>query len=270
MLCLCATLVVAPHAYAGLRKTAVGSISGTVTTHSGMALPLAKLDLLCNDQVVRTAEADSEGFYAFKDLEEGLYMVKASAGSYKPVVSNPIKLDKEHDLEICNLCVMSEHPVHYKLSYKFDVKCADTPLIKQVDSILVLKSKREMLVFNSKELLKVYHVSLGEIPVGPKHFEGDLKTPEGLYYINDKNPHSEAHKNLGISYPNDADRAYAKSRGKPTGGDVKIHGQLNGFGGDKTDYQGSDWTWGCIGVLDEEIDELFTHVPVGIPINILP
>lgn len=126
------------------------------------------------------------------------------------------------------------------------------------------------MVFNSKVLLKVYHASLGQIPVGPKHFKGDLKTPEGLYYINGRNAHSEAHKNLGISYPNDADRAYAKKFGKETGGDVKIHGALNGFDGDKTDYQGSDWTWGCIAVLDEEIDELFTHVPTGTPINILP
>lgn len=248
----------------------VGAIAGTVTNKSGFRVPKARLYLVSHDRIIKTIQADSEGYYAFKELEEGLYQVRVSADAYRPVASDPIVVDKQHDLQICNLCVLSEHPVHYKLSYKYDINCADTPLTAQVDSILVLKSKRELIVFNSRNLLKVYHASLGQIPVGKKHFKGDLKTPEGLYHINGKNAHSEAHKNLGISYPNDADRAYAKKMGRPTGGDVKIHGALNGYNGDKTDYQGSDWTWGCIAVLDEEVDELFTHVPIGTPINILP
>jgi murein L,D-transpeptidase YafK len=78
------------------------------------------------------------------------------------------------------------------------------------------------------------------------------------------------HKNLGISYPNDADRQAARKLGKSPGGDVKIHGLPNGQG-----YIGSlhtlhDWTYGCIAVTDEEIDELFKHVSIGTPINILP
>ena len=249
--------------------TSAGAIAGTVTNKSGFRLPKARLDLISGDHIVKTIQADSEGYFAFKELEVGLYQVQVSADAYKPTTSEPIFVDKEHGLKTCNLCVLALHPVTYKLSYKYDVNCADTPLTRQVDSILVLKSKRELLVFNSHKLLKVYHASLGQIPVGPKHFKGDLKTPEGLYHINGRNAKSEAHKNLGISYPSDADRAYAKKMGKPTGGDVKIHGALNGFNGDKHDYQGSDWTWGCIAVLDEEIDELFTHVPIGTPINIL-
>ncbi len=140
----------------------------------------------------------------------------------------------------------------------------------EVDSILVVKRFRHMYVFNHGLLLKVYNISLGESPIGPKHFQGDRKTPEGLYYIDHKNPYSMAHKSLAISYPNNKDRQFARKYGKPTGGDVMIHGILNGDEANAKDYVGSDWTWGCIAITNEEVDELFTYVKLGAPINILP
>ncbi len=149
---------------------------------------------------------------------------------------------------------------------KFLVKALAMP----VDSIVVVKHFRHMYVFNEKKLLKVYHISLGTSPIGPKHFQGDRKTPEGIYYINGKNPNSQAHKSLAISYPNDNDRKYARSFGQPTGGDVKIHGLLNGYEDEKDEFVKTDWTWGCIAVTNEEIDELYSHVVIGSPINILP
>ncbi len=272
-LTLCAIMILATKTnHAGRHKyfagIGPGSISGTIRMRNGRILPLAKLSLMQHNNVVRTVEADSDGYYVFKDLEAGSYVVKVLAETFKPVVSDPILVNK--DLEICNLSVSGLHPAHYRLSYKSDINCADTPLTKQADSLLVLKSKRELLVFRSKELLKVYHVSLGRVPIGPKRVKGDYKTPEGIYYINGKNPNSECHKNLGISYPSDADRRYARSKGLSAGGDVKIHGIINGYTGPKREYQNWDWTYGCIAVLDEEVDELYDHVPVGTVINILP
>jgi murein L,D-transpeptidase YafK len=150
---------------------------------------------------------------------------------------------------------------------KFLLKKLDQP----VDSILVVKKYRHMYVFNKGKLLKVYNVSLGTVPIGHKHFQGDFKTPEGLYRIVHKNPYSQAHKSLAISYPNDNDRRYAKKHGKPTGGDVMIHGLWNGWSDDdETDYSKEDWTWGCIAVKNLEIDELYDQVILGCPINILP
>ncbi len=145
----------------------------------------------------------------------------------------------------------------------------DEPLTREVDSIVVMKGMRVMQVYYRQQLLKSYSICLGFAPVGHKHFQGDGKTPEGMYRINGKNPNSTCHKNLGISYPNDADRTYARRYGKPTGGDIKIHGLLNGYD-NPTDFLAQDWTWGCIAVTNEEIDELYAHVPVGTYINILP
>lgn len=87
----------------------------------------------------------------------------------------------------------------------------------QIDKILVYKSKRQLLVYSNGTLLKTYRISLGRNPVGAKEFQGDRKTPEGIYFINDKNPNSGYHKNLGISYPDQHDVEHAKTLGKPTG-----------------------------------------------------
>lgn len=143
-------------------------------------------------------------------------------------------------------------------------------LRQPVDSICVVKHRREMLVFSRDSLLKVYRVALGDTPIGPKRFQGDERTPEGLYRINDRNPYSSCHKNLGISYPNEADRTYARKAGKAVGGDIKIHGLPNGDGAIGKEHLLSDWTNGCVGITDEEVDELYQYVRIGSPILILP
>ena len=69
---------------------------------------------------------------------------------------------------------------------------------------------------------------------------------------------------MGISYPNDRDRAYAKAQGKEPGGDIFIHG-ANRFG-----PSDGDWTVGCIAVTDREIEEIYAMVNPGTQINIFP
>lgn len=144
------------------------------------------------------------------------------------------------------------------------------PKSAQVDSIIIYKSKRELLVYSKGKLLKKYKIALGRNPIGAKAFEGDRKTPEGIYYINDKNPTSGWHKNLGISYPNAVDRKRAKQLGKATGGDIKIHGLQNKRGFVGKFHRWKDWTLGCIALTDNEVDELYRAVKIGTPIEIKP
>ena len=139
-----------------------------------------------------------------------------------------------------------------------------------IDSLVIHKEERELLVFSKNDLVKTYHVSLGPFPVGDKEYEGDGKTPEGIYYINGKNPNSIYHKNLGVSYPNEEDIAQAKAIGKRTGGDIKIHGLPMGYEGPRQKYLAKDWTAGCIALTNQEIDELYERVKVGAPVVITP
>ena len=139
----------------------------------------------------------------------------------------------------------------------------------KIDSLVVCKSKRKLLAMSNGRCIKSYKISIGRKPIGKKEYEGDLKTPEGNYIIYDKNPNSGYHKNLGISYPNQRDIDNAKQLGKPTGGDVKIHGLKNGLGiFDKFHY----WftTRGCIRVTNKEVDELYEAISIGTPIEIYP
>ncbi len=139
-----------------------------------------------------------------------------------------------------------------------------------IDSLAVHKAQRVLQAFKNGALLKEYKVALGLSPIGPKVVEGDNKTPEGWYFINSKNPFSRYHKSLAVSYPNQDDKEKASALGKRPGGDIMIHGLMKNMNNKGKDHIKSDWTFGCVAVTDEEIDELFVAVNVGTPILILP
>lgn len=134
----------------------------------------------------------------------------------------------------------------------------------EVTQVQVHKTDRKMYLLHHDKVLKSYDVALGFAPEGHKQFEGDGKTPEGAYYITHKNPKSAYHLSLGVSYPNDLDREFAKAAGKSPGGDIFIHGGPN----EKVSRR--DWTWGCVAVTDKEMEVIYSMVNPGTPIVILP
>ena len=145
------------------------------------------------------------------------------------------------------------------------------PLRGTISRLVVNKSKRELLAYDKQDkLLKRYRIALGSNPIGHKQMQGDGKTPEGVYVINDKNPNSIAYKNLGISYPNETDIHNARQLGKSPGGDIKIHGLMNGWGFLGWLNRYSDWTAGCIAVTNSEMEELYRAVKIGTRIEINP
>jgi len=85
-----------------------------------------------------------------------------------------------------------------------------------------------------------------------------------------KNPKSQFHLALHISYPNAADREKARKLGVDPGGEIEIHGLGAKFGWIGARHRETDWTEGCIAVTNEEIDEIWKLVPVGIPVEIRP
>ncbi len=135
-----------------------------------------------------------------------------------------------------------------------------------VDYIIVDKSARKMYLFQGSNQLKEYNVDLGFAPRGHKHKEGDGRTPEGRYRITHRNYNSSFYLSLGISYPNEADIAFARANNWNPGGDIFIHGQPNNL----RDALGADWTAGCIAVSNAEMKEIFELVAVGAVIDIRP
>jgi murein L,D-transpeptidase YafK len=147
-----------------------------------------------------------------------------------------------------------------------NAKNASVPNGTKADRIVVDKSDRTLIVLaGGKEVVRYNDIRLGDAPTGHKHFEGDEKTPEGTYAISGRNPKSSYHLSLRISYPNAADRAYAKSKGRSPGGDIFIHGQPNAWRGPTLN---TDWTDGCIALSNSEIEQMWKLVPDGTKIEI--
>jgi murein L,D-transpeptidase YafK len=115
-----------------------------------------------------------------------------------------------------------------------------------------------MHLLHNDSILESYDIQLGFAPVGHKQFEGDGKTPEGVYRVDRRNPESRFHLSLGISYPNVNDVAAAAAMGKSPGGDIFIHGQEN-----RSKPRSHDWTWGCIAVKNEEMERIYAMVRTG-------
>ena len=91
------------------------------------------------------------------------------------------------------------------------------------------------------KLFKTYKVCMQSGTMGPKRLQGDYQVPEGFYYINEFNPHSNYHLALGLNYPNASDRILSDSL--HPGNAIYIHGSCVSVG--------------CIPVTDEEIEEIF-------------
>jgi murein L,D-transpeptidase YafK len=171
-----------------------------------------------------------------------------------------------------------EHPIAAQPNERAPLKL---PLVKP--RIVIRKGPRQLLLFSGDKLVRTYRVGLGLNPQGNKVQEGDRRTPEGDFYIFTKNDKSAFYLSLGISYPNAAHaqrglrdglitkdqhgaimRALRAGKAPPQntrlGGEIYIHG--NGAG--------SDWTWGCVALENEDIRELFNAVSVGTPVTIEP
>lgn len=134
----------------------------------------------------------------------------------------------------------------------------------EVTQVQVHKADRKLYLISQDRVLKSYDIALGFAPMGHKQFEGDGKTPEGAYTIFYKNPKSQYHLSLAISYPNATDIAFAEAQGKSPGGEIVIHGGPIG------PITQRDWTWGCIAVTDREMEVIYSMVEPGTPIYLMP
>lgn len=137
--------------------------------------------------------------------------------------------------------------------------------------IVVRKTCRTLDVYYYGTRVRSFPAVFGLNGSGSKLYEGDLRTPIGLYAIVDKRPHERWSQFLLLDYPNledvhrywaamDAGRIPERPDGYAgIGGAVGIHGT------DKPSLneRNVDWTWGCISLRNSDVDDLATLVPVG-------
>lgn len=138
------------------------------------------------------------------------------------------------------------------------------------DSIVIEKRARRMTLYHLGRPIRAYEVALGGNPVGDKVEAGDRRTPEGLFSIEARNPNSQFHLSLKISYPDARARQRAQALGVNPGGNIMIHGLPNGRGDVGAYHRTADWTNGCVALTDQEIEEIWSAVPIGTPVHIKP
>lgn len=135
-------------------------------------------------------------------------------------------------------------------------------LKSMVDKVLVIKSERKMYLQKKGKTVKTYAIGLSPNPVGQKEYEGDGKTPEGIYHLDYQKWDSPTFHSFHISYPNDKDLARAKTKGLTAGSNIMIHGTS------KKIKKKKDWTNGCIALNNTDMAEFRKIVFLDTPVEI--
>ena len=118
---------------------------------------------------------------------------------------------------------------------------------------------------------------------GDKVMSGDMKTPEGEFYVCRKVPWSSYHLGLALNYPTieDAERGLADGlitqkehdsivRANERGGTPSFYTNLGGLIEIHGNRQPVDATHGCVGMRNEDVEILYEVTDVGDKVLILP
>ena len=141
---------------------------------------------------------------------------------------------------------------------------------QKADAILVIKSEKRLYLISKGEPFASLPVTFGARPLGHKQARGDERTPEGHYILDYKNLNSKFYKSIHISYPSEKDRLNARQSGVDPGGDIMIHGQVNGWEWASPLVQLFSWTDGCIALSNKNMDKVWAAIDPGTPIEIRP
>ncbi len=148
--------------------------------------------------------------------------------------------------------------------------------------VVITKRDRTLRLYDGENLVDVFPVVIGKNPAD-KQREGDLATPEGAFYICYRNPASQYHRFLGISYPNAEDAARGRQQNlinlaefkqieaamtrkacppwkTALGGEVGLHGP----------GPHATWTHGCISMEPDQIERLYDALQLGDEVIIRP
>lgn len=140
--------------------------------------------------------------------------------------------------------------------------------------LLIIKSNYRLYLYEDTKLLKTYKVVFGNNNLEDKRMAGDRETPDGTFHIIEKHFDRRWNRFMLLDYPNRESVEkfnYRKAHGfipgdAKIGGDIGIHGCRPGV------QLGIDlrvnWTNGCIGMKNADVDELYDIVEIGTPVVI--
>ena len=137
--------------------------------------------------------------------------------------------------------------------------------------VVVRTSCRTLDVYRYGDRVRSYPAVFGIGGIKNKLHEGDHKTPTGLYAIIAERRHPRWRRFLLLDYPNLRDvRRYEVAldngsipmlgnQSAGIGGAVGIHGSDH----PRLNAKQVDWTWGCISISNDDVEDLARLVPIG-------
>jgi murein L,D-transpeptidase YafK len=160
-------------------------------------------------------------------------------------------------------------------------KEAGVPYPLATVEIRIHKAPHVLELRSGNTVVKSYVIGLGHRGLSDKRRQGDHLTPEGRFFVCNRNEQSAFHLFLGLSYPHEAAAARGLQGGLITrsqhdailsalrGGRQPIwNSALGGAVGLHGGGSSSDWTWGCIALENGEMDELWVACAMGTPVII--
>ena len=144
-----------------------------------------------------------------------------------------------------------------------------TPL-PMADRAVLHKSERRLYLMKNGTVLRSYRTALGLMPSGTKQRSGDYRTPEGIYQLTRRNPHSDYFLSIQVSYPNAEDLQRAQHHRWEVGGSIMVHGWPNNLRHPPDYYASTDWTDGCIALSNADMVEFWLLSPDNMTIEITP
>jgi murein L,D-transpeptidase YafK len=159
--------------------------------------------------------------------------------------------------------------------------------------LVIWKSHYTLTLYKGMTPVKTYPAVFGRgYSDGDKRMTGDLRTPEGDFYICTMNPSKRFYKFMGLSYPGLKHAGYGlqerlisqreydlikkalDERQPPTwstrlGGAIGIHGRT-ALPDPVCKAGAMNWTEGCIALANADVDEIFSVVALGTAVTVLP
>ena len=224
-----------------------------------------------------TAQEEAEPFYLLRDVT--LYR---SADSLRPVTRLPFRttvfrMEQEEGWTRVRTGEGDE-------GYVYGAVLSNT-------WVRVSKKSKTLYLYQGGTLVGTYPADFGYNPLSDKEQRGTTamrdhwRTPEGTFFVVDRNARSTFYRAFVLNYPTAEDARRGLARGlvsqrehdaivaaeqgfrRPPmntalGGMIEIHGHGTGAG--------LNWTQGCVAVRNAHMDTLWPYVQVGTPVVIEP
>ena len=140
--------------------------------------------------------------------------------------------------------------------------------------LVIDKSDYELNVYDDKGWFATYPVVFGNNSLADKKMEGDRCTPEGNFRIIAKKIHDKWDRFMALDYP--TKESYEKFRERKLNGEIPESARIGGGVGIHGTWPHDDyiidryknWTMGCISMKNQDVEDLYSYLPVGARVSI--